>query len=435
MAVQHDPLQVLSAFLTRHPAPSILIAYSGGMDSHVLLHACATLRPQFPALGLQAMHIDHGLQAGSAAWAQHCAATCAALAVDFSSMRLALEPRTGISLEAQAREARYQALAAVLPPDAMLLTAHHQRDQAETVLLNLLRGAGVDGLAAMPTVRPFGPGRLGRPLLALPHAALLAYAHRKGLHWVEDPSNASETPDRNFLRHTVLPLLAGRWPGVEQTLARAAGLQAESRAVLEILLPEKLAQVAGSRPRTLSIKRLQLLEPALQSALLRQWFRELALPLPGRERLLQIPATVLSARADALPRVAWPGGEVRRFRDDLYALPPLPPHDPACVLPWLQPDQPLWLAGSGTWLEPLPLAWRESLAGDGVVLTVRFWQPGQPVRHPGGRRVAMKKHFQQAGILPWERSRIALVYADACLIRIAGVRDFIDRPAGAPDSG
>jgi len=162
----------------------------------------------------------------------------------------------------------------------------------------------------------------------------------------------------------------------------------------------------------------------MQAALLRQWLRGLGLPLPGRERLLQIPATVLPARVDALPQVSWTGCEVRRFRDDLYAFPPLSMHDPAQILPWLQPGQPLWLGSTGSWLEPLPAAWRELLAVCGAVLTVRFWQPGQPLRHPDGRRLALKKYFQQAGIPPWERSRVALVYADERLIRVAGVRDF-----------
>ncbi len=175
-----------------------------------------------------ALYVDHGLQAAATAWGEHCAHVCRALNVPFRVLRIDARPAPGESPEAAARRARYAALAAELSPDSALLTAHHRDDQAETLLLQLLRGAGPHGLAAMPAVSRLGQGWLLRPLLNVDRAELLAYARAHDLQWIEDASNQDTGFDRNYLRHRVLPLLRERWPAMNRTLARSARRCAET---------------------------------------------------------------------------------------------------------------------------------------------------------------------------------------------------------------
>lgn len=203
-----------------HPAKAYLLAFSGGLDSHVLLHACSQLRTEWPDLNVRAIHIEHGLQAISAQWVQHCQTVCAALTIPLQVEYLNLTIAAGQSLEAVAREARYAAFAQHLQAGEMLLTAHHQNDQAETLLLHVMRGSGVDGLAAMPMIRPFAQGHLARLLLPFTRADLQQYAAYYQLAYIDDPSNADNRFERNFIRNQVMPLLKQRWVSSEQTQVR-----------------------------------------------------------------------------------------------------------------------------------------------------------------------------------------------------------------------
>ncbi|MEB4592867.1 tRNA lysidine(34) synthetase TilS [Candidatus Thiothrix sp. Deng01] len=412
----------LLTFFRHYPAPAYLIGYSGGMDSHVLLHACSRLQPQLPDLPFRALHIDHGLQPAAAQWAQHCHEVCQQLGVPLLTERLQLAVPAGESVEAAARDARYAAFSRHLQAGEILLTAHHQHDQAETLLLHLLRGSGVDGLAAMPLFRPLAQGGLGRPLLACGRAELLDYAEHHRLDYIDDPSNLDRRFDRNFLRHQVMPVLQQRWPSAQKTLARAARLQAESRGLLSAFLQGKLAEMRGRRPGTLSISRLLGQETALQKALLREWLAERGLRAPEERRLLQVLHDVLLCAPDAMPRVQWEGCEIRRYRDDLYALTPLPPHDPAQVLAW-DVRQPLSIPSLQRTLSPELLgSWREYLQASPEPVTVRFRQGGEKVwlRQRGGHH-SLKKLLQEAGVAPWERERLPLVYVGTRLAIIAGL--------------
>lgn len=215
--------QYLSQLLIAHPQICrLIVGYSGGLDSHVLLHGLAMHRPYWLTQKLEAIYVDHGLQTASAVWGEHCAEVCRDLNMPFRVLKIDARPVPGESPEAAARRARYAALAAELGFDSALLTAHHRDDQAETLLLQLLRGAGPYGLAAMPAVSRLGQGRLLRPFLEVDRAELLAYAGKHGLRWIEDASNTDTGFDRNYLRHRVLPLLRERWPAVNRTLSRSA---------------------------------------------------------------------------------------------------------------------------------------------------------------------------------------------------------------------
>lgn len=429
----YAPTDHLLAFFQQHPAPAYLIGFSGGLDSHVLLHACAALPAQHPHPRFRALHVDHGLQPASAGWARHCREVCQQLAIPCTVEHLQLSIPAGASLEAVARTARYAVFSQHLHAGEILLTAHHQDDQAETLLLHLLRGSGVDGLAAMPSVRPLAQGWLGRPLLACSRAELADYANRHRLNVIDDPSNQDQRFDRNFLRHQVVPLLQQRWPAVQKTLARAAQLQAESRTLLAGLVRGKLAEMQGSQPATLSVRRLLAQEPAMQKALLREWLAGQGFQMPEAKKLRHVLHDVLLCKADATPCVHWDGCEVRRYRDDVYAMPPLPAHDPAQVLVW-DVRQPLFIASLGQTLLPENLgAWRQVLADGAETVTVRFRQGGERLysAERGGHH-ALKHLLQEMGIPPWQRERLPLVYAGERLVCIPGVAEGKKIPLDPP---
>ncbi len=247
------------------PDAPLLVGLSGGLDSTVLLHALAA-DAAVRARGLRAIHVRHDLQPAAAAWAQHCVEFCAAMQVALQVVPVHVRLGSGLGLEGAAREARHAAFAAALAPAEVLVLAHHRDDQAETVLLRLLRASGSGGLAAMRGSRLFAQGRLWRPLLELPRAALLGYAQAHELRWIDDPSNADAAFDRNFLRHRVLPVLRTRWPGADAALARSAALLAEDAALLAEEAQARLQLARTADPHTLSVPALCALSPAWRGA-------------------------------------------------------------------------------------------------------------------------------------------------------------------------
>ncbi|MBK1643601.1 tRNA lysidine(34) synthetase TilS [Thiocapsa imhoffii] len=409
------------------PVAECWLAFSGGLDSTVLLHALHAVRADLPGR-LRVIHLDHGLHPDSARWAAHCRAVCENHDLPFEVQRLNLQPVAGMSVEALARTARYRACAARLQPGDLLLTAHTQDDQAETLLLALIRGSGVQGLAAMPSVTALGLGRLARPLLGVSRAALAAYAKAQGLRWIDDPSNDALWLDRNLLRHRVMPLLRRRWPAVSETLARSANHCAEVALWVDALASSQLAETRGTRPGTLDCRILASLARPEQKAVLRLWIRQRGFALPSTRVLERVLEEILPAGPDADPLVAWSGCEIRRYRHDLFAIPPLP-LPPSGALDW-SPDQqraglrlppPL---GQLRWIHA-PFERMESSArfGEGDAMTVRFGVRGALCRvRTGGPRRALKKVFQDAAIPRWVRPFVPLVFLGESLIAIAGVR-------------
>lgn len=387
---------LLESILRRWPVPARLwIAYSGGCDSHVLLHACARIRDAM-AIPLRAIHIDHGLHPQSHAWSMHCRVVCAALDVPLSSRRVDLEPKAGESLEAQARDVRYRTFADLLAPGDAVATAQHLDDQAETLLLALLRGSGVHGLAAMSARSPLGPGHLLRPLLELERAALMTYAERHGLDWIEDPANAVLAFDRNRLRHQILPLLRERWPAAARTISRSAAHCAEAADLLDAVADERLPAITGTRPGTLSVTALARLDTGHARLLLRRWLRGGGFRAPSSARLKRILVDVLHARPDSTPLVAWEGCEVRRYRDDLFALSPLP-LAPSGNLSWAPASVLKLPAGLGR------LEWSGSEPLPASTLAVTFGGSGHRCLAQGRPRRPLGKLFQEAGIPSWLR--------------------------------
>lgn len=395
-----------------------VVAYSGGGDSQALLHALVNGAAGTRAV--RAVHVHHGLQPDADAWADRCSTHCAAWGVEFEVVRLNARARAGDSPEARARELRYRALRQGLARGDALLTAHHADDQAETLLLQLLRGAGPAGLAAMPAIVPFGTGWHVRPLLPLRRTALRAYLERFGLDWIEDPSNQEWKTPRNYLRHRVMPLIEAYWPAATVTLGRAAALQAETQGLLMHLGRRDLEAASHSLSGVLDVDALRALPDARLHNAVRVWLSDKGLPLPSRQRLSSL-RRMLEARVDGRAQLCWPGAELRRYRDGVYAGAPLPRHDPTVVIDW-DPSQPMDLPGVGMRLcaEDLRCDWR-GLKSAGARFTIRFRSGGERCRpSPRGAARALKTLLQEAGVPPWLRDRIPLLYADQRLIEVVG---------------
>ncbi|MEW5756582.1 MAG: tRNA lysidine(34) synthetase TilS [Pseudomonadota bacterium] len=400
----------------------IWVAYSGGVDSHCLLHALAALSPRHPALDLNAVHVHHGLSLNADAWAAHCRAVCAQLQIPIQLIHVDAKPANGQSPEAAAREARYAALRRIVQPGDWLLTAHHQDDQAETLLLQLLRGSGVKGLAGMPARSAFAQGLLLRPLLDFSRAELEDYARAQGLRWVEDESNLFRGYDRNFLRHELVPLLRERWPAAQALFARTARHCAEAAELLDELARLDLQAILAEDSQTIHIPALLALSESRQRNALRGWITAAGFRLPETAQLEQIQRNVLHAAWDATPCVRCGAAEVRRYRDGLYLMKALAPHDPAQRIAW-DMTQPLALpqldvglvakADVGKGLAQARLT--------GAHITVRFRQGGEHCR-PVGRahHHDLKKLFQEAGVPPWRRDRIPLIFVDDRLAQVVG---------------
>ncbi len=370
---------------------------------------------------LAAVHVNHQLQQQAGDWEMHCRAVCEELGVEFQALRVVAHPRAGASPEAAARAARYQGLAEWLAPDAVLLTAQHLDDQAETLLLQLFRGAGPRGLAAMPERAPLGNGWLLRPLLPVRRAEIQAYAEGHRLRWVDDPSNTDLRYDRNLLRQRLMPELQQRWPGVAAVLARAAAHQADQLELADTLAALDLSDCSPGEARSLSVNPLADLSPARQRNLIRYWIARRRLPLPPRVVVERIRAEMLASRADARPLVHWPGAEVRRFRDRLWAMAPLPAHDVASCERW-DLHEPLRLEAAGG------LLWAQPVRGAGLRvpdpacrIEVRFRRGGERLRPAGhAHHRKLKTLFQEWGVPGWERGRVPLVYMDDELAAVAG---------------
>ena len=416
--------------------PAYWIAYSGGLDSTVLLHLLASLRDELE-LKLVALHIDHGLCEHSRLWSEQCRAFSESLGVPIRIERVSISGQQEKGLEAAARQARYAVFEKALGEGEALLSAHHRDDQAETLLLQLLRGGGVHGLAAMPVQRPLGHGLLLRPLLDVPRERLKAYAVEQGLEWIDDPSNFDTSLDRNYLRHTLLPQLAERRGGIREVLARSAGHFAESARLLDELSEMDWCEVTAEEG-ILSVAALKALSPERCRNLLRFHLRQLGLPLPEHKHLQRILEELLPAAEDAMPLVAWPGAEVRRYRDGLYCMAPLPP----------LPDSSFSVHWEGKPEVVLPQELGrlrvERRKGQGVSAEklesghceVRLRQGGESIRPVGRReRHALKKLYQEAGVPPWRRARLPLVYLDGELVQVPGFWVAVEAAAGEVEEG
>jgi tRNA(Ile)-lysidine synthase len=290
------------------PKPQVVVAFSGGVDSTVLAHLLVKQRRKLG--GLRLIHVDHGLQAASAEWSRHCARLARAWRVPFASLRAKIDRQPGESLEAAARDARYALIGGTLEPGEVLVTAQHRDDQVETLLLQLFRGAGVAGLAAMPRKARLGRELLVRPMLDATRAEIEQYAKANRLAWVEDPSNATTQFGRNFLRHAVLPGLRARWLGIDEAIARSARHVAEAAELVDAVALRDLATAVDGDG--LSAAALRALPVVRRRNALRVFIARAGFQLPSTAKMTEIAVSLLQARADAQPEVNWNRCVMRR---------------------------------------------------------------------------------------------------------------------------
>lgn len=387
-------------------APRWRVAWSGGLDSTVLLHLLSVYRQHRPlAPPLLAIHVNHQLQPDAAGWAAHCCELARTLGVPLRNLTVSVNS-TGAGLEADARHARYPALEAGMAPGEVVLFAHHRDDQAETVLLRLLRGSGLAGLQGMPRQRAMGRGTLLRPLLPWGRAELEAYARRHRLTWVEDPSNVDPRQDRNFLRQQVLPLLASRWPDSVASLVRAAGHLEDADRALEALLPPLPRCSNRFGDAGLILEDLLSAEDAVASLQLRRWLRGRGLLVPESRPLKEF---LRQLRGDGR-RVRLSGGDwvLERFAGAVFLLPATLPACDASVT--LLPGEGIALPAGGLALEPAVEQPGLRLA-EGEVLRLQWRNGGERLLLPGrqGHR-RLKTLLQDAGVPPWWRERLPLLY-------------------------
>ena len=406
--------QRLAALLPEFPGVSLCVALSGGLDSVTLLAALAAGRKK----ALRAVHVHHGIHANADRWSEHCESVAAHLRVPLTVLRVKVARERGSSLEAVAREARYSAIAGVLKPGEVLVTAHHEDDQLETVLLQLLRGAGVAGLAAMPELASFASGRLARPLLSCSRAELEDWARAHGLTWLEDDTNADERLDRNYLRRRVLPAIRERWPSAASAVSRSARHAAEARRLLDSLALADVELAANGRD--LSVPRLRALDADRRRNAVRFWIAHAGFALPDTRRLEEIMGPLLDARPDANPHVDWNGVRLQRHAD-LLSLSALPQHAAspgAHDWDWRTTATiTLGEAGGGTLAiladdhGPLDL---DALPER---LTLRARRGGERLRPSRGRPTKTLKSLLQEAHMPLaERERLPLVFAGERLI-------------------
>ncbi|MBX3693506.1 tRNA lysidine(34) synthetase TilS [Dokdonella sp.] len=398
---------VLEPALAALPDGPLAVAFSGGLDSSVLLHGLAAL-PAARARGLRAIHVDHGLYVDSDEWTQRCARIAADLSIDFASVRVDVPRGSGLGLEAAARRMRHTALQDELRAEEIVAFAHHRDDQAETVLLKLLRGAGPEGLAAMRPLRRFGQGLAWRPLLSLSRAALHSYAEHHQLNWVHDPSNADPVFDRNYLRLDVMPRLRRRWPEADASIAQSATWVRAAADFIEAEAARALAQIQGLDPHTLRYREWLALPDALRDPVLRRWLRELGLPEPTQHQVGELMRQLGEAGEDKLPCVRWPGSELRRYRDLVHARRPIEMVPATWDKSW--DGRPLELPAALGQLQLVDAAGAALATPLHETLRVRFRRGGESLRlNVGSHHRDLRDLFQEAGIPPWERGRLPLI--------------------------
>jgi len=381
-----------------------LIAHSGGLDSQVLLHLAAR---HLPAASVQVLHINHQLQSGAEKWAQFSAAQAKALGLDHQTVCLSLSDQS----ENSAREGRYQVFSDRLRAGDCLLMGHHADDQAETLLFRLLRGSGLRGLTGIPRSRPLAAGQLLRPLLGATRTQLEDWAQQQGLDWVDDPTNAIDDYDRNFLRNRVMPLLRERWPGLAQRWGQTATQLADAEQLLNQYLDRDLLSLQGAQ-RQLNCQQLPA-SAGQRRALLRRWLQQQGISVEAA-RLMRIETEVIGAQADAQPLMQLGELQLRRYQQQLFI-----------VRPGAAPASP----------SQASLATGEHRLGDGVLsiaagaglktldgLKLVRRQGGEYLRPAGrGGRCSLKKLLQEKGIPPWQRSHWPLLMSGEEIVAVPGL--------------
>ena len=397
-----------------------VVAFSGGADSTALLHALCSIQDQLD-IPISAVHINHGIHDDADHWQLQCEHFCHQQNIGLVCFRIDLKNRSGKGLEAEARHLRYEAMSGLLKPGTGLLTAHHADDQAETLLLNLMRGSGIDGLSAMPDSRALGQGFLQRPLLGFQGSALRDYLHENDIEWTEDPSNQYMNHDRNFVRHEIIPLMEERWPEISKRLLLTRRAMTDARFLLEGLADDCLTDDL-IHPYVLQTTAQLIENPELFKLVLRRWMKQTDVASIPAYRLESFYEQIRQAGSDHKTAVAWDGHSLHLYRDRLWLrvstdTPPCP------TLNWPSGRSEVDLGSdigqlvlhtgnrSGSWpvqgSQATPIGEFSIVGRDGTTETAI----SQGAHHKG-----LKNLFQLAGIPPWLRDSIPLCRLDGELV-------------------
>ncbi|MEM9100783.1 MAG: tRNA lysidine(34) synthetase TilS [Pseudomonadota bacterium] len=389
------------------------VGFSGGMDSTVLLHALWYELLREPLCQLRAIYVDHGLQPLSSMWGEHCRDFCETRRIPFVSLKVDATPKPKQSPEEAARIARYHAFAMHLKTGEHLVTGHHQNDQAETFLLNVMRGSGVSGLAAMPLSKVFKQACHDRPLLHVPYKDLQSYAEYFQLTWVDDPSNNNKEFDRNFLRHHILPQLQKRWPAANPAIVRTSQLCADDLQILQEIAQQDLSN-SLLQLKQLTLTKFNQLSVPRKRNLLRYWFKSLNIPTIPKKRLDTFLAQSESPKSGSQVQVSWKDWTIRVYKERIY-LTPRELNAPKMQEFTFASQHPL---GHTTHLLRCNMSskgLRKPLKNEKV--TLRFRKENMRV-HPEsrGRSQTLKKLFQEYQVEPWMRDVWPLIFYNDTLV-------------------
>ena len=414
-----DLPQHLADFLQRHipPGSSLLLGLSGGLDSRVLLDLLAKAASSH-SFHLSALHVHHGISPNADAWADFCHEVCAAVHIPLKVVKVNVPRDSGLGLEAAARNTRYAALLAERADFVML--AHHRDDQAETLMLQLLRGAGVKGLAGMGKVNNKGGNIIVRPLLEVARADLFDYAQAHQLAWIDDESNLDLAYDRNFLRHEIIPTLEKRFPASVTTLSRSAAHLAEAAGLLEELAASDAISMLEQNKLALPGLR-QLTEPRAKN-LLRYWFGLFNIDAPSSVKLEEMLRQLQVVTADTQSQFRLGAYDLRCYRSHAWLVPHRVKSSGTLCLDW-NGEERMSLHGLGVITleravgEGISL---QSLAGN--TLTFRLRQGGERFKPDGSRPIrSLKSLLQNCGIPPWQRETLPLLFCNDELVAVPGI--------------
>ncbi|WP_370447939.1 tRNA lysidine(34) synthetase TilS [Legionella hackeliae] len=390
----------------------LFVGYSGGLDSTVLLHALSSYPQLQPKL--TAVHINHGISPNAQNWQKQCQQFCDSLKIPLIVKQVHFKRDSNV--EDAARRARYKVFASLIEKNDCLILAHHLNDQAETLLLHLLRGTGIDGLSGMSSLKKFAEGVLLRPLLHSPRSTLETYANDNHLQWIDDESNENTAFSRNFLRHLVIPLLASRWPKIINNLARTSKHCQQAQENLEDLAKIDCPELAVISPQ-LPLAKLLPLTRARLTNVLRVWLKGNQIKLPSTATFNRLISEVIHARRDANSQVSWGDNIcVRRYQDRLYLI--LKTQSSHLSVRWNSFPEPLDL-GSGRGILSAHLTTRGLVIPPNSTIEVKFRQGGETL-HWHGQTKQLKKLFQDWQIPPWLRESIPLLYINQELACVVG---------------
>jgi len=420
---QHLNHLLIELMSTTHIQPTrLIVALSGGVDSIVLLHLLSQLNQENKQYSIVAHHVNHGLSEHANKWTRFCESLCESLGITLITSKVILDKKPRVSLEALARDARYQSFKQQMLEGDIILTAHHQDDQLETLLLALKRGSGSTGLQGIHQTQLFHCGFLLRPLLIFSRQQLVDYALNKELQWIEDESNRNIAFDRNFIRQKISPLLIERWPSIAQSVSRTALLCQEQQQLLNEIAEQDLLYclIKPFTNKILSIKLLATLSKARRNNVLRHWLKVQKVPYPSYKQLDILWQQVALAGEDKQPQLTLLSGTIQRFQGALYFV----KQQQKLIL-----EEPIiWSGESLLWLKKDLLAIDCSkmdkclLQPHQVIFCLRKHLPAGIKCTPKGRHKArsVKKLLSEYGVPPWLRDEVLFVLIDNQLIEAIG---------------